>query len=80
MALAGSALVLIVELWRYVSRTNRNVARFLEAARYADYSQRFDFEHDGSGFPALGAAFTDILHRMRDRSTNQETECAAHEP
>ncbi len=75
MALAGSALVLlVVELWRYVSRTNRNVARFLEAARYADYSQRFDFEHDGSGFPALGAAFTDILHRMRDRSTNQEAE------
>ncbi len=75
MALAGSALVLlVVELWRYVSRTNRNLARFLEAARYADYSQRFDFEHDGSGFPALGAAFTDILHRMRDRSTNQEAE------
>jgi nitrogen fixation/metabolism regulation signal transduction histidine kinase len=75
MALAGSALaLLVVELWRYVSRTNRNLARFLEAARYADYSQRFDFEHDGSGFPALGAAFTDILHRMRDRSTNQEAE------
>ena len=75
MALVGSALaLLIVELWRYVSRTNRDVARFLEAARYADYSQRFNFENDGSEFPALGEAFTDILHRMRERSTDQETE------
>jgi len=75
MALAGGALALLVaEVWRYVSRTNRNVARFLEAARYADYSQRFDFEHDGSEFPALGEAFTDILRRMRERGTDQEAE------
>ena len=38
MAIAAAALALIVaELWRYVSRTNREVARFLDAARYADY-------------------------------------------
>ena len=75
MALTGGALALLVaEVWRYVSRTNRNVARFLEAARYADYSQRFDFEHDGSEFPALGEAFTDVLRRMRERGTDQESE------
>jgi nitrogen fixation/metabolism regulation signal transduction histidine kinase len=75
MALVGSALLLLIaELWRYVSRTNRDVARFLEAARYADYSQRFDFEYDGSKFPELGQAFTDILRRLRERSTDQETE------
>jgi nitrogen fixation/metabolism regulation signal transduction histidine kinase len=40
MALAGGALVLLIaELWRFVSRTNREVARFLDAARYADFSQ-----------------------------------------
>ena len=43
-------LLLIAELWRHVSRTNREVARFLDAVRYADYSQRFDFEKAGSGF------------------------------
>jgi len=75
MALVGSALVLLIaELWRYVSRTNRELARFLEAARYADYSQRFNFDHDGSNFPELGRAFTDILKRMRERGTDQESE------
>ena len=49
MALVGVVLVLLTgDLWRYVSRTNREVARFLEAARYADYSQRFNFDRDGS--------------------------------
>ena len=39
--------LLVAELWRYVSRTNREVARFLDAVRFADYSQRFDFEKAG---------------------------------
>jgi nitrogen fixation/metabolism regulation signal transduction histidine kinase len=65
---------LIAELWRFVSRTNRDVARFLDAARYADYSQRFDFSRDGAGFTALGEAFTDIIERMRARRTGQELE------
>ncbi|MEJ2297466.1 MAG: PAS domain-containing protein, partial [Woeseiaceae bacterium] len=71
--LVGLALVaLVAELWRFVSRTNREVARFLDAARYADYSQRFEFRKQGAGFQALGEAFTEILARMRERSDDQE--------
>ena len=71
---AGALVLLIVDLWRYINRTNREVARFLDAARYADFSQRFYFKNDGSGFSALGDTFTDILDRMRERSTVQESE------
>ena len=69
----GLTTVLAAELWRYVSRTNREVARFLDAVSYADYSQRFDFKKEGSGFDALGQRFTEIIERMRERSNDQES-------
>jgi nitrogen fixation/metabolism regulation signal transduction histidine kinase len=62
------------ELWWFISRTNREVSRFLDAARYADYSQRFSLEDIGTGFGDLGDTFTDILDRMYDQRANQEVE------
>ena len=62
------------ELWWYVSRTNREVARFLGAARYADYSQRFRLEDVGTGFGELGDTFTDILDKMYEQRADQEVE------
>ncbi len=67
-------LILITQLWKFVSRTNREIARFLDAAKYADYSQRFDFKKDGAGFKTLGEAFTQIIERMRERRTGHEME------
>jgi two-component system nitrogen regulation sensor histidine kinase NtrY len=73
--LASVVLALLAaELWRFVSRTNREVARFLDALRFADYSQRFDFDKAGSGFADLGRTFTRIIDEMRDRRTDQESE------
>ena len=73
--LASIVLALLTaELWRFVSRTNREVARFLDAVRFADYSQRFDFDKAGSGFADLGRTFTGIIEEMRDRGTDQESE------
>lgn len=66
--------ILATELWRFISRTNRDVARFLDAARYADYSQRFSLDDLGTGFGELGATFTDILDRMYDRRVDVEAD------
>lgn len=65
-------VLLLVELWRYISRTNRELSRFLDAARYADFSQKFSLEPLGSGFGKLGQVFNEILERQRNLRIEQE--------
>ena len=66
--------MLSAELWWFIGRTNRDVARFLDAARYADYSQRFSLSDLGTGFGELGETFTDILDRMYEQRSTLETD------
>ncbi len=74
LILVAVSLVLALDLWWTVNRSNRETARFLEAARHADYTQRFQLDERGSGFGELGAAFNDILAGMRERSRVQARE------
>ncbi|MEX0297877.1 MAG: PAS domain-containing sensor histidine kinase, partial [Kordiimonas sp.] len=62
------------EVFRFVSKTNAEVTRFLDAARYADFSQQFKMQNMGAGFGELGEAFTVILERFKASRTGQEEE------
>jgi len=53
-------------LWRHVQRTNMELARFIDAVRFADFSQGFTHRFDGSGFAELGAVLDAAIKRMRD--------------
>src|SRR5918996_2232776 len=53
-------------LWRHVQRTNMELARFIDAVRFADFSQGFSHRFQGSGFGELGAVLDDAIKRMRD--------------
>jgi len=66
--------MLVAEVWWYVSRTNREVTRFLDAARHADFSQRFDFTNVGAGFEELASAFSEILARISAVRSQQDAE------
>ncbi len=63
-----------VDIVRYVSKTNAELVRFFDAARYADFSQRFELSHLGAGFAELGDAFSDILKRIQQVRSGQEQE------
>jgi nitrogen fixation/metabolism regulation signal transduction histidine kinase len=41
--------------------------------RFADYSQRFDFEDAGSGFADLGRTFTEIMEQLKSRRSGLES-------
>ena len=65
---------LIYELWFFLTRTNREIARFLSSVRYVDFNQSFEFEDSDSGFSDLGEAFTLIQERLKKMRRSQEEE------
>ncbi|MGJ8680045.1 sensor histidine kinase [Paraglaciecola sp.] len=58
----------------FVTKTNQELTRFLDAIRYADFAQRFDMDTLGSGFGELGNAFAEILERFNQQRTKQESQ------
>lgn len=70
-------LVLIIQtvfLVRFVSKTNHEVIRFLDAINHADYTQRFELDYLGSGFGELGQAFTQSIKRFEAAQAKQAIE------
>ncbi|MEH6585253.1 MAG: ATP-binding protein [Halioglobus sp.] len=62
----------LLEMFRYISRTNAELTRFLDAVRYADFGQRFQMQSMGVGFEELGEVFTDIVRRFQEQRSEQE--------
>lgn len=53
-------------LWRYVQRTNLELARFVDAVRFGDLSQSFTHRREGSGFGEFGDALEQGIRRLRE--------------
>ncbi|MCF8225435.1 MAG: ATP-binding protein [Bacteroidales bacterium] len=55
---------IIYQVWsliRYVDRTNRELANFLESIRYSEFTRTFSINEAGSSFEALSEAFNDVM-------------------
>ncbi len=63
----------IVELFRYVERTNRKLTRFLESVRYSDFISGFTSDHNlGKSFKDLNVAFNEVLEAFRKARSEKE--------
>lgn len=70
---AGVAAVYqLYGLVRYVEKTNRELARFLDAIRYEDFAQRFSRTPGGKWFQALGTAFDRVIDDFRVARAEKE--------
>jgi two-component system nitrogen regulation sensor histidine kinase NtrY len=58
--LVAASIGAVADLWHHLRRTNLAVARFVEAIRFDDFSQRFTLGR-GTGFEALGKALDSAI-------------------
>jgi two-component system, NtrC family, nitrogen regulation sensor histidine kinase NtrY len=66
-------VVQVASLLHYVSRTNRELSRFLLAIQHADFSQSFSMSAAAGPFAPLAEAFEGVLGRFREaRSAREE--------
>lgn len=66
------ALYQVISVIRYVDRTNRDLARFLSAIRYSDFSQTFATGGLGSSFDHLHESFNQVLDAFRGARAEKE--------
>jgi nitrogen fixation/metabolism regulation signal transduction histidine kinase len=62
----------IFTLIRYVTKTNRDLTRFLQSIKYSDFSQSFTNNLKGAGFEELHAAFTEVIREFQRAKLEQE--------
>ena len=67
----------IWNLWHYIGRTNREIARFVEGLRYGDFSQGFG-RTAGGGFDELGQALGDAMRQLRAERAQASEEARIH--
>lgn len=63
---------LVWESLNFIAKTNAELTRFLDALRYGEFNQRFDYKNQGTGFEQLGQSFTEILARFNESREEQE--------
>ncbi|MEZ5071910.1 MAG: ATP-binding protein [Bacteroidales bacterium] len=69
---AGLIIYQVWSLIRYVDRTNRELAGFLESIRYSEFTRTFQIGDAGSSFGELGKAFNDVMKDFQELRSERE--------
>ena len=69
---AGLIIYQVWSLVRYVDRTNRELASFLESIRYSEFTRSFQINNTGSSFDELNAAFNDVMKDFQQVRSERE--------
>ncbi|MFC2129280.1 PAS domain-containing sensor histidine kinase [Bacteroidota bacterium] len=67
--------LIVYQVWsiiRYVDRTNRELANFLESIRYSEFTRSFHIKEAGSSFEALNDAFNDVMKDFQQIRSERE--------
>jgi two-component system, NtrC family, nitrogen regulation sensor histidine kinase NtrY len=63
----------LIEIFRFVSQTNRKLTRFLESVKYSDFISGFTSDHKlGKSFKDLNIAFNEVLEAFRKARSEKE--------
>jgi nitrogen fixation/metabolism regulation signal transduction histidine kinase len=57
---------------KYVDRTNRELANFLESIRYSEFTRTFSIKDAGTSFEALSDAFNDVMKDFQQIRSERE--------
>jgi nitrogen fixation/metabolism regulation signal transduction histidine kinase len=69
---AGLIIYQVWSLIRYVDRTNRELAGFLESIRYSEFTRTFQISDGGSSFDELNQAFNEVMKDFQQVRSERE--------
>ena len=65
-------LLQLISLFKYVDRTNRDLASFLESIRFSEFTRSFRVEGMGSSFNELNEAFNNVINDFQEIRSEKE--------
>ncbi len=72
LLVAGLIIYQVWSMIRYVDRTNRELASFLESIRYSEFTRSFQISDSSSSFNELNTAFNDVMKDFQQVRSERE--------
>lgn len=65
-------IIQLYALFKYIDKTNRDLASFLESIRFSEFTRSFQMEGMGSSFDELNKAFNDVIRDFQTVRSEKE--------